>query len=146
MWFSIGYGAGLRVREVVRLKVKHIDSALGVIRVEQSKGKKNRRVILSPEALDLLRKWWKVHTNKYDLGVPIEERWLFPGRRKGLHLTPRQVTRLFHETVEAAGIRKKLTLHTLRHRFATHLFDRGVDSRTIQALFGTRKVGDDGTL
>jgi integrase len=109
MLFSIGYGAGLRVSEVVKLKVKHIDSALGVIRVEQSKGKKDRQVMLSPETLDLLREWWKVRTRKYDRGVPVAERWLFPGRRKGLHLTPRQVTRLFHETVEAAGIRKKLT-------------------------------------
>jgi site-specific recombinase XerD len=129
MLFSIGYGAGLRVSEAVKLKVKHIDSALGVIRVERSKGKKDRQAMLSPETLDLLREWWKVRSNKYDLGVPIAERWLFPGRRKGLHPTPRQVTRLFHETVEAAGIRKKLTLHTLRHSFATHLFDRGVDIR-----------------
>lgn len=140
MLFSIGYGAGLRVSEVVKLKVKHIDSALGVIRVEQSKGKKDRQVMLSPETLDLLREWWKVRSKKYDHGVPLQERWLFPGRRKGLHLTPRQVTRLFHETVEAAGIRKKVTLHALRHSFATHLFDRGVDIRTIQALLGHEKL------
>jgi site-specific recombinase XerD len=140
MLFSIGYGAGLRVSEVVKLKVKHIDSALGVIRVEQAKGKKDRQVMLSPETLDLLREWWKVRSRKYDHGVPLQERWLFPGRRKGLHLTPRQVTRLFHETVEAAGIRKKLTLHALRHSFATHLFDRGVDIRTIQALLGHEKL------
>jgi integrase/recombinase XerD len=140
MLFSIGYGVGLRVSEVVKLKVKHIDSALGVIRVEQAKGKKDRQVMLSPETLDLLREWWKVRSKKYDHGVPLQERWLFPGRRKGLHLTPRQVTRLFHETVEAAGIRKKVTLHALRHSFATHLFDRGVDIRTIQALLGHEKL------
>jgi len=140
MLFSIGYGAGLRVSEVVKLKVKHIDSALGVIRVEQAKGKKDRQVMLSPETLDLLREWWKVRSKKYDHGVPLQERWLFPGRRKGLHLTPRQVTRLFHETVEAAGIRKKVTLHALRHSFATHLFDRGGDIRTIQALLGHEKL------
>ena len=140
MLFSIGYGAGLRVSEVVKLKVKHIDSALGVIRVEQAKGKKDRQVMLSPETLDLLKQWWKVRSKKYDHGVPLQERWLFPGRRKGLHLTPRQVSRLFHETVEAAGIRKKLTLHALRHSFATHLFDRGVDIRTIQALLGHEKL------
>jgi site-specific recombinase XerD len=137
---SIGYGAGLRVSEVVKLKVKHIDSELGVIRVEQAKGKKDRNVMLSPELLALLREWWGARSTKYDLGVPIQERWLFPGRRKGLHLTPRQVTRLFHETVEAAGIKKKLTLHTLRHSFATHLFDRGIDIRTIQALLGHEKL------
>jgi len=138
--FSIGYGAGLRVSEVVKLKVKHIDASLGVIRVEQSKGKKDRHVMLSPETLALMRAWWKERSNKYDPGVPDGECWLFPGRRKGLHLTPRQVTRLFHETVEAAGIKKKLTLHTLRHSFATHLFDRGVDIRTIQALLGHEKL------
>ena len=137
---SIGYGAGLRVSEVVKLKVKHIDSALGIIRVEQAKGKKDRQVMLSPETLDLLREWWKVRTAKYDAGVPAGERWLFPGRREGRPLTPRQVTRLFHETVEAAGIKKKVTLHTLRHSFATHLFDRGVDIRTIQALLGHEKL------
>jgi len=137
---SIGYGAGLRVSEVVKLKVKHIDSALGIIRVEQAKGKKDRQVMLSPETLELLREWWKVRTAKYDSGVPAGERWLFPGRREGRPLTPRQVTRLFHETVEAAGIKKKLTLHTLRHSFATHLFDRGVDIRTIQALLGHEKL------
>ena len=137
---SIGYGAGLRVSEVVKLKVKHIDSALGVIRVEQAKGKKDRHVMLSPGILALLREWWPIRSTKYDLGVPPGERWLFPGRRKGLHLTPRQVSRLFHETVEAAGIKKKLTLHTLRHSFATHLFDRGTDIRTIQALLGHEKL------
>ena len=78
---SIGYGAGLRVSEVVKLKVKHIDSALGVIRVEQAKGKKDRQVMLSPETLDLLREWWKVRTAKYDAGVPAGERWLFPAAR-----------------------------------------------------------------
>jgi integrase/recombinase XerD len=140
MLLSIGYGAGLRVSEVVKLKVKHIDSALGIIRVEQAKGKKDRNVMLSPETLELLREWWKVRTKKYDAGVPAGERWLFPGRHKGRPLTPRQVSRLFHETVEAAGIKKKLTLHALRHSFATHLFDRGVDIRTIQALLGHEKL------
>jgi len=83
MLFSIGYGAGLRVSEVVKLKVKHIDSALGVIRVEQSKGKKDRQVMLSPETLDLLREWWKVRTNKYDLGVPVAERGCSPVAGRG---------------------------------------------------------------
>lgn len=137
---SIGYGAGLRVSEVVKLKVKHIDSSLGIIRVEQGKGRKDRHVMLSPETLALLREWWPLRTNKYDLGVPVAERWLFPGRRKGLHLTPRQVSRLFQETVAAAGIKKKVTLHALRHSFATHLFDRGTDIRTIQALLGHEKL------
>jgi site-specific recombinase XerD len=137
---SLAYGAGLRVGEVVRLKVKHIDKAQKIIRVEQSKGRKDRLVMLSPETLALLREWWKVRTTRYDQGVPVQERWLFPGRRPGLHLTERQVNRLFHETADAAGIRKAVNLHTLRHSFATHLFDRGVDIRTIQALLGHSKL------
>ena len=96
--------------------------------------------MLSPETLTLLHEWWKVRTTHYDQGVPVQERWLFPGRRLGLHLTERQVNRLFHETADAAGIRKAVNLHTLRHSFATHLFDRGVDIRTIQALLGHSKL------
>ena len=137
---SLAYGAGLRVGEVVRLKVKHIDKAQMIIRVEQSKGRKDRLVMLSPETLTLLHEWWKVRPTRYDQGVPVQERWLFPGRRLGLHLTERQVNRLFHETTDAAGIKKAVNLHTLRHSFATHLFDRGVDIRTIQALLGHSKL------
>jgi integrase/recombinase XerD len=137
---SIGYGTGLRVSEAVKLKVKHIDTELGIIRVEQGKGRKDRHVMLSPELYALIKEWWPIRTNKYDLGVHLQERWLFPGRRKGLHLTPRQVSRLFQETLVAAGIRKRVTLHSLRHSFATHLFDRGTDIRTIQALLGHEKL------
>ena len=137
---SLAYGAGLRVGEVVRLKVKHIDKAQMIIRVEQSKGRKDRLVMLSPGTLTLLHEWWKVRATRNDQGVPVQERWLFPGRRPGLHLTERQVDRLFHETVDAAGIKKAVHLHTLRHSFATHLFDRGVDIRTIQALLGHSKL------
>ena len=137
---SIGYGAGLRAGEVVRLKVKHIDRAQMIIRVEQSKGQKDRLVMLSPETLALLEEWWPLRTNKYDLGVPVQERWLFPGRRKGLHLTTRQLNRLFHEAADTAGITKAVNLHALRHSFATHLYDRGVDIRMIQALLGHSKL------
>ncbi len=137
---SIGYGSGMRVGEVVKLKVKHIDRSLGIIRVEQAKGKKDRHVMLSPDTLGLLDAWWPVRSSRHDHGVPSQERWLFPGRGEGRHLTPRQVTRLFQQTLEAAGIKKTLTLHTLRHSFATHLFDRGVDIRTIQALLGHSKL------
>ena len=137
---SIGYGSGLRVGEVVKLKVKHIDRSLGIIRVEQAKGKKDRNVMLSPDTLALLDAWWPVRLTRHDHGVPPQERWLFPGRGEGRHLTPRQVTRLFQQTLEAAGIKKTLTLHTLRHSFATHLFDRGIDIRTIQALLGHSKL------
>src|SRR5262245_30930393 len=80
---SLGYGCGLRAGEVVGLKVKHIDSAQSIIRVEQSKGRKDRNVMLSPEMLDLLREWWKVRPTRHDAQVPLQERWLFPGNRAG---------------------------------------------------------------
>src|ERR1700680_55482 len=79
---SLGYGCGLRASEVVRLKVKHIDSAQKIIRVEQSKGRKDRNVMLSAETLDLLRQWWKVRPSRHDAGTPREERWLFPGAKR----------------------------------------------------------------
>ena len=84
---SLGYGCGLRAGEVVRLKVKHIDSAQKIIRVEQSKGRKDRNVMLSRETLDLLRQWWKVRPSRYDAGTPPEERWLFPGPKRGKPMT-----------------------------------------------------------
>ncbi len=137
---SLGYGAGLRAGEVVTLRVKHIDSAQNIIRVEQSKGKKDRLVMLSPETLAMLREWWKVRPNRWDAGVASQERLLFPGRKPGQSLTTRQLNRLFHDTADAAGIKKAVNLHSLRHSFATHLFDRGVDIRTIQALLGHSKL------
>ena len=140
---SLSYGCGLRAGEVVRLKVKHIDSAQKIIRVEQSKGRKDRNVMLSPEMLGLLRQWWKVRPSRYDGQTPVQERWLFPGakgRRIGKPITTRHLNRLFHEAAEAAGIRKSVTLHALRHSFATHLLERGTDIRIIQALLGHDKL------
>jgi len=137
---SLGYGCGLRASEVVRLKVKHIDSAQKIIRVEQSKGRKDRNVMLSPETLDLLRQWWKARPTRSEAGMPMEERWLFPGNRRGKPMTTRQLSRLFHEAAEAAGIKKAVTLHALRHSFATHLLERGTDIRIIQALLGHDKL------
>jgi integrase/recombinase XerD len=131
---SLGYGCGLRASEVVRLKVKHIDSAQKIIRVEQSKGRKDRNVMLSPETLGRLRQWWKARPSRYDAGAPVAERWLFPGNKRGKPMTTRQLSRLFHEAAEAAGIKKAVTLHALRHSFATHLLERGTDIRIIQAL------------
>jgi len=136
---SLGYGCGLRAGEVVRLKVKHIDSAQKIIRIEQSKGRKDRNVMLSAEMLDLLRQWWKVRRG-FDATIPLQERWLFPGRRPGKPMTTRQLNRLFHEAADAAGIRKGVTLHALRHSFATHLLERGTDIRVIQALLGHDKL------
>jgi len=137
---SLAYGCGLRASEVIRLKVKHIDSAQKIIRIEQSKGRKDRNVMLSPETLDLLRQWWKQRPTRGDAGTPLEERWLFPGKRPGKPMTTRQLARLFHEAVDAAGIRKNVTLHVLRHSFATHLLERGTDIRVIQALLGHAKL------
>ena len=137
---SLGYGCGLRAGEVIRLKVKHIDSAQKIIRVEQSKGRKDRNVMLSAEMLDLLRQWWKARPSRGDAGTPVEERWLFPGKNRGKPMTTRQLNRLFHEAAEAAGIRKGVTLHALRHSFATHLLERGTDIRVIQALLGHDKL------
>ena len=138
--FSLGYGCGLRAGEVVRLKVKHIDSAQRIIRIEQSKGRKDRNVMLSTEMLELLREWWKVRPSHHDAATPMPERWLFPGRGPGKPATTRQLNRLFHEAADAAGISKGVTLHALRHSFATHLLERGTDIRIIQALLGHDKL------
>jgi site-specific recombinase XerD len=137
---SLAYGCGLRASEVIRLKVKHIDSAQRIIRVEQGKGRKDRNVMLSPELLDLLRQWWRERPSRHDAATPLQERWLFPGKRPGKPMTTRQLMRLFHEAVDAAGIRKNITLHVLRHSFATHLLERGTDIRIIQALLGHAKL------
>ena len=137
---SLGYGCGLRASEVVRLKVKHIDSAQKIIRIEQSKGRKDRNVMLSPETLGLLRQWWKARPSRYDAGTPVTERWLFPGNRRGKPMTTRQLSRLIHQAAEAAGIKKAVTLHALRHSFATHLLERGTDIRIIRALLGHDKL------
>src|SRR5208282_3661822 len=121
---SLSYGCGLRAGELVRLKVKHIDRAQNIIRIEQSKGRKDRNVMLSPEMLALLRQWWKARRG-FDAATPIQERWLFPGCRPGKPMTTRQLSRLFHEAADEAGIKKNVTLHALRHSFATHLLERG---------------------
>jgi len=136
---SLCYGCGLRAGEVVRLKVKHIDSAQRIIGIEQSKGRKDRHVMLSPETLDLLRQWWKARRG-FDATTPLQERWLFPGRKPSTPMTTRQLRRLFYEAANEAGIKKSVTLHVLRHSFATHLLERGTDIRLIQALLGHDKL------
>ena len=137
---SLGYGCGLRASEIVRLKVKHIDKAQKIIRIEQSKGRKDRNVMLPDEMLGLLRQWWRVRPRRHDAGIPLAERWLFPSRKSaGRPITTRHLNRLFHEAADAAGIKKGVTLHTLRHSFATHLLERQIHIRTIQALLGHTK-------
>jgi integrase/recombinase XerD len=138
---SLGYGCGLRASEIVRLKVRHIDRAQKIIRIEQSKGRKDRNVMLPEEMPGLLRQWWKARPRRHDLGVPLQERWLFPSRKSASRpITTRHLNRLFHEAVDAAGIKKGVTLHTLRHSFATHLLERQTHIRTIQALLGHTKL------
>jgi site-specific recombinase XerD len=137
---SLGYGCGLRAGEIVRLKDGDLDSAQMIIRIVQSKGRKDRHVMLPPELLLSLREWWKVRPTRFDAGVPAGERWLFPGRRQGQHLTYRQLSRIFHESAAAAGITKRISLHSLRHSFATDLLEKGIDIRYIQALLGHSKL------
>ena len=134
---ALGYGCGLRAGEIVRLRAGDIDSAQMIIRVVQSKGRKDRHVMLPQEVLSLLREWWKARPTRYDADVPVRERWLFPGPRPGKHLTTRQLSRLFHKTARAAGINKPVSVHSLRHSFATHLLEDGTDIRYIQALLET---------
>jgi integrase/recombinase XerD len=137
---SLAYGCGLRAGEVVRLKVGDIDSAQNIIRIVQAKGRKDRNVMLPADVRGLLRLWWKERPRRQDRDLAACQRWLFPGRNPGRPLTTRQLSRLFQETVKKAGITKPVTLHSLRHSFATHLLERGVDVRVIQALLGHDKL------
>ena len=141
---SLAYGCGLRASEVTRLRVCDIPgSSPGtsdqmIIRVVQSKGRKDRNVMLPSEILDLLRQWWKARPKRRDAGVAPERRWLFPGRHGPV--TARQFGRLFKDAAKAAGLRKAVSLHSLRHSFATHLLEDGQDIRLIQALLGHEKL------
>ena len=128
---SVAYGAGLRASEVVALKVSDIDSQRMVIRVEQGKGRKDRYVMLSPHLLALLRAWWK-------LARP--QGWLFPGQNRLNPLTMRQLNRACHAAADRAEIDKRVSLHTLRHSFATHLLEQNIDIRVIQVLLGHAKL------
>ncbi len=134
---SVAYGAGLRASEVVSLKVGDIDSARGVIRIEQGKGRKDRYAMLSDPLLDLLRAWWLAARKR---GVMLPGGWLFAGQNPVNPLTTRQLNRAFHGAKEAAGIDKRVSLHTLRHCFATHLLEQKVDIRVIQVLLGHKKL------
>ena len=136
---TLAYGCGLRAGEVVRLRTGDIDSEQKIIRIVQSKGRKDRHVMLPAEVLKLLRQWWKVRPTASNNSVAPEQRWLFPGRGQHRPMTTRQFGRLFKEAAKAAGLRKTVSLHSLRHSFATHLLERGKDIRVIQALLGHSK-------
>src|SRR4030081_3751187 len=124
---SVAYGAGLRATEVVSLKIADIDSKRMLIRVEQGKGRKDRYVMLSPHLLELLRAWWR---------AARPQGWLFPGQNPVNPLTARQFNRACHAAAHMAGIDKRVSPHTLRHSFATHLLEQNIDIRVIQVLLG----------
>jgi site-specific recombinase XerD len=134
---GLAYGAGLRASEVVHLKLGDIDSGRMVIRVEQGKGRKDRYAMLSDPLRDLLRAWWLAGRAR---GVMLPGGWLFPGQNPVNPLTARQLNRAFHGAREAAAIDKPVSLHTLRHCFATHLLEQKVDIRVIQTLLGHSKL------
>jgi integrase/recombinase XerD len=128
---SAAYGAGLRVSEVVALKVSDVDSKRMLLRIEQGKGQKDRFAMLSPQLLELLRDWYRIAR------PPV---WLFPGRDPMLPLTTRQFNRTVHAAADMAEIKKRVTPHTLRHSFATHLLEQNIDVRMIQVLLGHAKL------
>jgi integrase/recombinase XerD len=128
---SATYGAGLRVSEVVSLKVSDIDSRRMLLRIEQGKGRKDRYAMLSLQLLELLRDWWRIARPQV---------WLFPGQNPVNPLTTRQLNRAFHAAAQRAHITKRVTPHTLRHSFATHLLEQNIDIRVIQVLLGHAKL------
>ena len=134
---GVAYGAGLRASEVVHLKVSDIDSKRMVIRVEQGKGKRDRNAMLSPTLLELLRAWYR-HARAQRQMLPGG--WLFPGQNPVNPLSTRQLNRAFHMACTAAEIDKRVSLHSLRHAFATHLLEHHEDIRIIQVLLGHKKL------
>src|ERR1700681_3638752 len=131
--FATAYGAGLRVSEVVALKVGDIDSERMLLRVEQGKGRKDRDAMLSPQLLELLRDWWVEGRRR---GVLLPRGWLFPGRNPIEPLSTRQLNRAVHAAAEAAGIKKRVSPHTPRHFFATTQLEQDSDMRVLWVLLG----------
>ncbi|MGF6260867.1 integrase/recombinase XerD [Paraburkholderia youngii] len=134
---SVAYGAGLRASEVVALKVGDIDSQRMTLRIEQGKGRKDRYAMLSPVLLERLRVWWRVARAQ---GKMLDGGWLFPGMDPVNPLTPKQLNRAIHAAAVTAQIDKRVSMHTLRHSFATHLLEQKVDIRVIQVLLGHKKL------
>ena len=130
---SVAYGAGLRASEVINLKVGDIDSERMTLRIEQGKGRKDRYAMLPPVLLERLRTWWREARAQ---GKMLDGGWLFPGLDPIDQLSTRQLNRAIHAAAEAAGIDKRVSMHTLRHSFATHLLEQKVDIRVIQVLLG----------
>ena len=134
---AVAYGTGLRVNEVVSLKVGDIDSKRMILRVEQGKGSKDRYAMLSPILLERLRYWWRAARAQ---GKMLDGGWLFPGLDPIESLSPRQLNRAIHAAADVAKIDKRVSMHTLRHSFATHLLEQKVDIRVIQVLLGHKKL------
>ncbi len=134
---SVAYGAGLRASEVVSLKVTDVDSGRMVLRVEQGKGHKDRYAMLSPALLDCLRTWWKTARAE---GKILHGGWLFPGQNPIDPLGTRQLNRAIHAAADLARIDKRVSMHVLRHSFATHLLEQNVDIRIIQVLLGHKRL------
>lgn len=134
---SVAYGAGLRVGEVMMLKVRDVDSERMLLRVERGKGGQYRNAMLPADLLTLLRQWWRLGREQ---GVMHRNGWLFPGQHAGKPISTRQLHRVVAEAAQSASIAKRVSPHTLRHSFATHLLEDGTDIRIIQALLGHAKL------
>lgn len=124
---TLAYSAGLRVSEIVSLKVNDIDSRRMLVHIRQGKGRKDRYTILSETALEVLR----LYAKKYRL-----QDWLFPGENEGTHLSERTAQKVFTTACKKAGVKKDVSIHSLRHSFATHLLEAGTDLRYIQEILG----------
>lgn len=134
---AVAYGAGLRASEVVHLKMADIDSERMIVRVEQGKGQRDRYAMLSPSLLEILRAWWR---RGHAQSKMLRGGWLFPGRNPVNPLSTRQLNHACHRAAMAAELDKRISMHTLRHSFATHLLENKVDIRVIQVLLGHRKL------
>ena len=134
---AIAYATGLRSSEIVHLKVSDIDSQRMIIHVSQGKGDRDRYALLSPELIKILQQWW---LSAYAQGKVSRSGWLFPGKNQDVPMTTRQLNRVCHSAVTKAGIDKRVSMHTFRHSFATHLLEQRVDIRVIQVLLGHKKL------
>jgi site-specific recombinase XerD len=134
---SLAYGAGLRASEVTHLKIGDIDSERMIIRVQQGKGRRDRYAMLSPALRKLLRAWWR---EGHAQGKMRADGWLFPGQNPINPLSTRQLNRACKSAAIAACLDKRISMHTLRHSFATHLLEQKVDIRIIQVLLGHQKL------
>lgn len=129
---TLCYGAGLRIAEAVALRLEDIDSARMLLHVARGKGGNERNAVLSPRMLEILRAYYRT--------VQPQGEWFFPSWRRDLHLSPGSVQQACRDAVRTAGLAKRITPHTLRHSFATHLLEAGEDIRVIQTLLGHKRI------